>query len=691
MIDISIIMPVYNEEKYLHEAIDSILSQTFGNFEFIIIDDASTDDSLLIIKSYTDKRIRLICHEYNVGNYPSRNEGLKIAVGKYICVMDADDVAYPQRLALQYAYLEVHSDVLAIGTNFDFSVPEMKRFLPSSYEQIMVGLLMDNRFLHSSLMIRTDIMKNCGGYDEKYVYSSDYNLMSRLALSGKIENLTNILMMYRWHESQISQSHKNEQKAYAYEICQKYQIEFINRYRIAEQQAPDEWITGIPNIGRIIALYTYAKYTKNILYEKLAEELLDHLLENDINIIPSLGQERSLCCLGCGFIYLLRNGFVEGEENEVLAELDRRLLALSMNWKEEQDISLYGWIHYLTLRVGIPENGSVSLFNKLNLIQMLDRLSSSEITDKILLKDIRRIDDLGIFPERTNRLLNGRDIVNVNHNKIDEIHDSIVTFVIPIRIDSSERQANLDVVLEQLSYRERTKIILLEADAGSICRIPKKCPNVIHRFVKDDNPVFYRTKYLNELLREADTSIVGIWDADVIVPDDQIDRSIADIREGKAVLSYPYDGCFNFCSMEDSFIFRNKRSVRFLSEKEYSDFVVHSVGGAFLVHRDIYIKAGGENEHFYGWGMEDLERVKRMEILGLPVSRVGGSLFHLFHSRYENSRFYNPVLEKESRKEFLKVCGMLKEELEQYVQTWKGVAEKYENTFGATCKISFSG
>ena len=106
MIDISVIMPVFNEEKYLHEAIDSILHQTFDRFEFIIIDDASTDNSLAIIQSYADERIVLICNEYNVGNYPSRNKGLEIAVGKYICVMDADDVAYPQRLELQYQYLE---------------------------------------------------------------------------------------------------------------------------------------------------------------------------------------------------------------------------------------------------------------------------------------------------------------------------------------------------------------------------------------------------------------------------------------------------------------------------------------------------------------------------------------------------------------------------------------------------------
>ena len=240
MIDISIIMPVYNEDKYLHAAIDSILSQTFDNFEFIIIDDASTDNSLQIIKSYTDKRIILICNEYNVGNYPSRNKGLEIAVGKYICVMDADDVAYPQRLELQYQYLEACSDLWILGTGLDFSIPGMKWTLPSSHEQLMIGLLQDNVSLHSSLMIRTDVMRKYGGYDEKYVYSCDYDLMSRFSLAGKVENLPEVLMMYRWHASQISQLHQDEQKAFAYDIRRKYQIEFINRYRNANQQMPDE-------------------------------------------------------------------------------------------------------------------------------------------------------------------------------------------------------------------------------------------------------------------------------------------------------------------------------------------------------------------------------------------------------------------------------------------------------------------
>lgn len=677
MIDISVIMPVFNEEKYLHEAIDSILHQTFDRFEFIIIDDASTDNSLAIIQSYADERIVLICNEQNIGNYPSRNKGLEIAVGKYICVMDADDVAYSQRLELQYQYLEACPDLWILGTGLDFSILGMKWTLPSSHEQLMIGLLQDNVSLHSSLMIRTDVMRKYGGYDEKYVYSSDYDLMSRFSLAGKVENLPEVLMMYRWHASQISQLHRDEQKAFAYDIRRKYQIEFINRYRRANQQTLDEWTVGIPEIGRIIALYTYASYTGDVIYEKQADELLEQLLENDIEIVPYLGQESSFCSLGCGLIYILRNGFAEGEENEILMELDTRLSALSINWNKEQKESLYGWIHYLTLRIDVPEEGMATFINKQNLIQFLDRLGDIEIVDDCLLEDIRKIDALGIFPERTKRLLGEKEIGHLYN--VDKPLDDIVTFVISVRIDSSERRENLDVVLDQLSKRKRSKIIVLEADNDSKYRVPGNCLNVTYRFVKDDNPIFYRTKYLNELLREADTSIVGIWDTDVIVPNDQIDCSIADIRNGKAVMSFPYDGHFNMCSMEDSFVFRDNRLIEFLKGKEHSDCFIHSVGGAFLVHKDHYLKAGGENEHFYGWGMEDMERVKRMEIVGLPVLRVGGALYHLFHYRYENSRFYSSRLEEESREEFLKVCGLNKDQLKHYIQTWKDVAFEYEN------------
>lgn len=456
----------------------------------------------------------------------------------------------------------------------------------------------------------------------------------------------------------------------------KTQLAVISRYKSKDQEMPDEYVLANPDMVKVISLYTYARYAEDSWFMDRADGLLDAVIDTAV----AEGNEGSaICCLGCSLIYLLRNGFAEGDEDEILEELDTRVSTLCINWNEKEKFSLYACLHYLVLRVEAAEKKATTLVNKQNLIQLLDRLEDIGVIDDCLLNDIRKIDRLGIFPERTKRLLCAKEIVNVNHIEIEKPLDDMVTFVIPVRIDSPERKENLDVVLDRLSKRKQSKIIVLEADNAPKYRVSENYPNVTYRFVEDNNPIFYRTKYLNELLREADTSIVGVWDTDVIVPDDQIDYSIADIQNGKAVMSFPYDGRFNLCSLEDSFVFRNNRLIDFLEEKEYSNRFLHSVGGAFLVHKDYYLEAGGENEHFYGWGMEDMERVKRMEIVGLPVSRASGALYHLFHSRNENSRFYSPRLEEESRKEFLKVCSMCKDQLKHYIRTWKDVAQEYEN------------
>ncbi|MDD4353774.1 MAG: glycosyltransferase family A protein, partial [Candidatus Nanoarchaeia archaeon] len=115
---ISVIMSAYNTERYIAEAIESILNQTFKDFEFIIIDDGSTDDSLKIIKRYVkkDRRIKLIHNKKNIGLTKSLNKGLKIAKGQYIARMDADDISLPQRFQIQYDFLEKNKDIFLIGT-----------------------------------------------------------------------------------------------------------------------------------------------------------------------------------------------------------------------------------------------------------------------------------------------------------------------------------------------------------------------------------------------------------------------------------------------------------------------------------------------------------------------------------------------------------------------------------------------
>ena len=115
---LTVLMPVYNAEKYLKPALESILNQTYKDFEFLIIDDGSTDKSLEIIKSYNDSRIRLIGHEQNQKLIATLNEGIKLAQGEYIARMDADDISAPERLQKQMEFLEKHPATVVLGCDF---------------------------------------------------------------------------------------------------------------------------------------------------------------------------------------------------------------------------------------------------------------------------------------------------------------------------------------------------------------------------------------------------------------------------------------------------------------------------------------------------------------------------------------------------------------------------------------------
>ena len=425
-------------------------------------------------------------------------------------------------------------------------------------------------------------------------------------------------------------------------------------------------------MGKVICLYTYARYVNDHRLVDRADNLLDAVIDTSL-AIASDGYV--ICSLGCGLIYLLRNGFVEGNEDEILSDIDWRLTSFAMNRPKDRSL-LFGWIHYLTLRVDREETESWQLINDLNkqnLICLLDYLENDSFDADTLLDDIKKIDALGLYPERTKRLLN-KSICTVNFSiRLSKIENRNVTFVIPVRIDSPERSENLDMVLRQLSHRKQTTILILEADIKPLYNLKKGYSNVKYLFVEDHDPVFHRTKYLNQLLREAETELVGIWDTDVILPDEQIDRALQDICEGKAVMSYPYDGRFYLCTPDESTFYRQEGSIDYLLKLEYSNnsnFVSNSVGGAFWVRKDLYLEAGGENEFFYGWGLEDQERIRRLFILGLPVTRVDGSLFHLFHPRNENSQYKNNEAESISRQEFLKVCSMTSRILKQYIQSW---------------------
>lgn len=648
-IPVSVILPVYNGGEFIQEAIDSILNQTLSDFELIIIDDASTDGTTDILLSYTDYRIIYLRNEKNLGNYPSRNIGLKLARGRYIAVMDSDDIAFPERLERQFSYMEAHSDILAVGTSFLYGTEEIKRLQLLTEDEIKQALLDNNCFLHSSLMIRTNVLRALGGYDETYRYSSDYELVCRLVLSGKVVNMPDILMKYRWHPNQISCLHAFEQQKFAGKIREKYQMTFVNQYVDSKIELPlDAYMLKYPELGCAISLYVYAKHKKDLKSEAKADDLLDYIIDR-MKEMTTDELNMDLYSIGCGMIFLLRNGFVQGDENLILKHLDIALdwNCLSWNWTNREGI--YICIHYLSLRL----DKSYGLYGnrcRQNLICLLDYLDYTDLYEenKVLVNDIEKLSRLNLCPAIVNQLF-----------YTSEVNEEL-TIVIPLRLDSRERENNLDMILEQLSGLRNIKIIILEADSQSFYRLKKNYTNVTYLFVKDEDPVFYRTHYINKLLSEANTRIVGVWDTDVIIPEPQIREAVSMIEKGEAAMCFPYDG--HFCMLSPDCNFQNKTFLTVLN---------HSVGGAFLVNKDVYLSVGGENENFYGWGCEDLERVKRMRILELPIRRTKGSLYHLYHPKGRNSGFREVQLEMNNRSEFLSICKMTKQELLQYIKSWE--------------------
>jgi glycosyltransferase involved in cell wall biosynthesis len=212
-------MPVYNTERYVAEAVESILAQTFGDFEFIIIDDGSTDGSGAILKRYAkqDSRIRLISRP-NTGISGARNEALGLARGELIAVMDSDDVALPERLDVQVAYLSEHPEVICLGSKVQF-IDEAGRFLYEEPHAMDHDAILDVALrgycplAQCSMMMRREAVLAVNGYDPELSSAEDLDLVLRLSERGKLVNLPQVLQKYRWHDQSISAKRRALQAA----------------------------------------------------------------------------------------------------------------------------------------------------------------------------------------------------------------------------------------------------------------------------------------------------------------------------------------------------------------------------------------------------------------------------------------------------------------------------------------------
>lgn len=195
-------MTVHNGEVHLRESIASILGQSFHDFEFLIINDASTDRTRELILSYDDRRIRLIENSKKLGQTRSLNRGLQLARGEWIARQDADDISEPDRLVRQAAFLASNRKTALVGTwykKIDARSAELgTRELPCNWLQIRWALLFLCPFVHSSTMLRkTAVLQKVGFYNEAFVYAQDYDLWSRIATHLPVVNLPEYLVQYR--------------------------------------------------------------------------------------------------------------------------------------------------------------------------------------------------------------------------------------------------------------------------------------------------------------------------------------------------------------------------------------------------------------------------------------------------------------------------------------------------------------
>jgi glycosyltransferase involved in cell wall biosynthesis len=206
---ISVVMPVFNGGGFLREAVDSVLTQSFDDFEFLIIDDGSTDDSLAILNEYSDKRLRIISQE-NRGVIESLNRGIQSATGEYIARMDADDRCELNRFALQVRYLDAHPDIALIGgsvaTMDESGNPLAPRLVfPATHEEIWAGI--GRRpwvFCHPAVMYRRSAAINVGMYRPDFAHCEDTEFFARLMTRYRAANLPQLMLNYRLRRNAVS-------------------------------------------------------------------------------------------------------------------------------------------------------------------------------------------------------------------------------------------------------------------------------------------------------------------------------------------------------------------------------------------------------------------------------------------------------------------------------------------------------
>jgi len=257
---VSVLMPVYNGERYVRKAVESILNQTFTDFEFIIVDDGSTDHTWQILQDYAanEPRIVLVRNETNVGLARSLNRGLGLARGEYIARMDADDVSLSGRLTAQVSFLDEHAGVGVVGSavqviDADGSPGNVWRY-PAMHALILWSLCFHAPLAHPTVVFRRAVVERVGGYDDALLASEDRDLWQRLSSVTRLANLPEVYLLYRQHPNKVSCRHADMQLRNSAKAGQRlmsrilgYQVPFeiCHNIRLGRFETADDAIQAV--------------------------------------------------------------------------------------------------------------------------------------------------------------------------------------------------------------------------------------------------------------------------------------------------------------------------------------------------------------------------------------------------------------------------------------------------------------
>jgi len=271
---ISVILPVYNGEKYLTEAIDSILSQTYRDFELIIINDCSFDGTSEILSSYTDARIRIVNNSSNLKLSRSLNKGIELSQGQFIARMDADDISLPERFEKQIAFLESHPDIGAVGCQVK-KIDEDGKFIRNLLretrpEVIKWGLFFGPPLAHPSVMMRATVIKSAGGYSNDTLAAVDYECWTRLIKVTKFSNLPEFLFLYRVHPENMSSKHRLDQVRTVSSVQELVQADYIGAEKAKKLVELIHLKTRTPSQAVQAAELIYFLYQQYTIIDKLS-------------------------------------------------------------------------------------------------------------------------------------------------------------------------------------------------------------------------------------------------------------------------------------------------------------------------------------------------------------------------------------------------------------------------------------